>query len=379
MGDYAGSQGITVLPGYHTELANERTECPDFDCYETWKEATLQGFQNGYTQDGEWHAAIGGLVLLNEPDFFESSPKCRGRGALCHLKASLSALDGVLAAEKQAGLTSTHRVKLTVAWSFASRTSIDGKVSGPGLFGFQDIVAGIANPQLAEYTPRASLEDLAEAFRTRWVHCLNTQAPWSFVGDMIGHSYDQFLPTPWFIGEYGANGQPESVIRGDLEAMQAVAEEGGPFIGVSFFQFQTAYFKGGSEMNFGLFELQGNRVLDTSPVCDRVARSCRSWPVHCLSPELSFLPGSMGRRAHAVAAAWGGAADVSSSVCSNERRLTNTQPVATQVACDVRLGSSATVKSSLATLGSDDFASALPRGRSPSSGGTAPQSRAKCT
>jgi len=204
--DHAGSQGMTVLPGYHTELANERTECPDFDCYDTWKEATLQGFEHGYKQGGEWHSAIGGLVLLNEPDFFESSPKCGGRGSLCHLKASLSALDGVLAAEREAGLTSTHRVKLTIAWSFAMRTSIDGKVSGPGIFGFQDIVAGIADPQLAGYSPRSSLEELSEAFRTRWVHCLNTQAPWSFVGTMVGESYDQFLPTPWFIGEMGHNG-----------------------------------------------------------------------------------------------------------------------------------------------------------------------------
>merc|ERR1711957_633058 len=167
------------------------------------------------------------------------------------------------------GLTSTENVKLTVAWSFASRTSVDGKVSGPALYGFQDMVAGIKDPQLGGYTPRSTLEDLSEAFRTRWVHSLNTQAPWSFVSELVGQDYEQFLPTPWMITEYGAFEQPEWTIRQDLQAMQNEVEEGGAFVGVSFFQFQTS------------------RICD-----DRVRSTCRAWPVHCLSPDLSFLSGS---------------------------------------------------------------------------------------
>jgi len=355
--DYAGRHGITVLPGYHTELANDPTECPDFDCFDTWKEATLQGFRHGYKQGDEWHAAIGGLVLLNEPDFFEGAPKCKGRGALCHVKASISALDGLLAAEKEANITSTERVKLTIAWSFAMRTSIDGKVSGPGLFGFQDIVAGVTDPSIAGYTPRATLEELGAAFRTRWVHSLNTQAPWSFVRDVIGQNYEQFLPIPWFIGEYGANGQPKSVIQRDLVVMQREVEKEGAFLGVAFFQFQTAYFKGGSEMNFGLFELQkGEAVTETAPVCDRVARDCRAWPVHCLAPELSFLPGSLSRRASAVASAWGGVVDVSRGRCGHGRRLLSTERRVTSLACELHLRHASSSEVSLAALRGDDFA-----------------------
>lgn len=357
--DNAGSQGLKVLAGYHTDLAIDPASCPDFDCYETWKEATLNGFQYGYKQGDEWHSAIGGLVLLNEPDVFESQPKCAGRGSLCRLKASLSALDGVLAAEREMGLTSTENVKLTVAWSFASRTSVDGKVSGPALYGFQDMVAGIKDPQLGGYTPRSTLEDLSEAFRTRWVHSLNTQAPWSFVSELVGQDYEQFLPTPWMITEYGAFEQPEWTIRQDLQAMQNEVEEGGAFMGVSFFQFQTAYYKGDAGRNYGLFELTGKQVLQTSRICDdRVRSTCRAWPVHCLSPDLSFLPGSLGQRADAVAAAWGGVVDVSSSVCGNPRRLTKIQPVLTKLACDVHLGS-ASPTASLAAISGDDLARRL--------------------
>merc|ERR1712085_178109 len=191
--------------------------------------------------------------------------------------------------------------------------SVDGKVSGPALYGFQDMVAGIKDPQLGGYTPRSTLEDLSEAFRTRWVHSLNTQAPWSFVSELVGQDYEQFLPTPWMITEYGAFEQPEWTIRQDLQAMQNEVEEGGAFMGVSFFQFQTAYFKGDAGRNYGLFELTGKQVLQTSRICDdRVRSTCRAWPVHCLSPDLSFLAGSLGQRADAVAAAWGGVVDVSS-------------------------------------------------------------------
>merc|ERR1712194_42648 len=167
------------------------------------------------------------------------------------------------------------------------------------------------------------------------------------------------MGTPWMITEYGAFEQPEWTIRQDLQAMQNEVEEGGAFMGVSFFQFQTAYFKGDAGRNYGLFELTGKQVLQTSRICDdRVRSTCRAWPVHCLSPDLSFLAGSLGQRADAVAAAWGGVVDVSSSVCGSLRRLTKIQPVLTKLACDVHLGS-ASPTASLAVISGDDLARRL--------------------
>jgi len=356
--DYAQSLGLQVLPGFHTQLANEPTECPDFDCFETWKDATLHGFKTGFKKGDEWHPAIGALTLLNEPDYFEGAPKCNGRGQACGLKAALSALDGVLAAERELGITNVNRVKLTVAWSFGLRESIDGKVSGPGIYGFQNIVAGIQDPSLAGYTPRSSAEDLAEAFRSRWVHCVNTQSPWDFVRENIESAYEQFLPTPWFIGEYGASQQPEAIIRNDLMDMQREAEAGGAFMGVAFHQFQTAYWKGGSGMSFGIFALQEEKVTETAWISDRVANVWRAWPVHCLTSELPF-EGAMGRRAQAVASAWGGVVDVSSYLCSPQRRLEETHGLATSLSCNVRLVPGMSVASSQAALTGGDFAKRL--------------------
>jgi len=270
------------------------------------------------------------LILLNEPDFFDSAPKCQPQGAWCRVKAALSALDGVLAAERESGV-SAGRVKLTVTWSFAMRESIDGKVTGPGSYGFQDMVAAVENPKIAHYNPRASLGELQTAFMTRWIHGLNTQSPWNFVRDVISQDYDQFLPIPWFIGEYGGNGQEEDVIRADLQSMQELALDSDSFLGAAFFQFQTTYWKGGAEMNFGLFGLGDDQIGETGEVCEL---GCRTWPVHCLTTKLSWLPGTKAARARAVAAAWGGSID-HSALCSSERRL-GSSVIGTKLSCQIR-------------------------------------------
>merc|ERR1712187_958360 len=221
--------------------------------------------------------------------------------------------------------------RLAVTWSFATKTSVDGKVSGPGNYGFQDMVAVIQNPQIAHYTPRASLGDLQEAFRTRWMHGLNTKSPWSFVRDVIEKDYRQFLPIPWFIGEYGASGRDEAMIQADLESMQAHALSGHAFMGAAFLQFQTNYLKGGAAMDFGMFGLADKVLGQTSEVCEP-GHGCRSWPVHCLTTELAWLSGSKAHRAQAVAAAWGGSID-QSSLCPRERRLSS---VGTKLSCQIR-------------------------------------------
>lgn len=318
--DRAHDLGMNVMAGYHTENANDPSECPGYDCFDTWKSATLEGFKFGFAKNGGWHPAVSALVLLNEPDFFDDAPKCQPRGAWCRVKAALSALDGVLAAEKEAGVD-VGRTKFTVAWSFAIKTSIDNKVTGPGLFGFQDIVAGIQDPAIANYTPRASQEVLAATFSSRWIHGLNTQSPWDFVKDLVSKDYAQFSPTPWFIGEYGANGQTKDVIQKDLGSMQSFAESESDFLGVAFFQFQTTYWKGGAEMNFGLFALRDDIAGKTGPLCDKLNPNCRTWPVHCLTPTLSFLPADLAR-AGAVAAAWGGSVKVDLGFCGSNKTAT---------------------------------------------------------
>jgi len=288
-----------VLAGYHTYNA-----CPDFDCFESWKKATLHGFQYGFRRGDGWHPAVAALILLNEPDLVHPASGAAGR-----IKLVLSALDGVLAAEKEAGVR-PGRTRLTVTWSFGVHDGLDGKFTFATGWGFQDTATGVANPEEVGYSPRCSRADLVHAFKTRWVHGLNTQAPWDYVDSVIGGEEAKFAPIPWFVGEYGANGQLAATIQRDLENIARKAQEEELFLGVAFFQFQTAHFKGGSETNFGLFRLGEQKLSESGDL-----------PVYCLSAHLPWLPGSMGDRASAVAAAWRGSLEGVKGLCDGGRRL----------------------------------------------------------
>merc|ERR1719215_12706 len=173
---------------------------------------------------------------------------------------------------------------------------------------------------------------LEQAFKLRWVHGLNTRSPWKFVDEMVSGHYDQFKPIPWFIGEYGANGQTNEVIQQDLKAMDMQAQSGGDFLGTTFFQFQAANEKGGLAKNFGLFGLGDIIVAETGKVCDRSA-PCATWPVRCLTTDLSWLPWSQSQRARAVAAAWGGGVD--ENYLCNGRRLAQASLVGTELSCQI--------------------------------------------
>lgn len=300
--DRSEEVGVNVLAGYHTYNA-----CPEFDCYENWKQATLHGFKHGFLRGDGWHPAVAALILLNEPDLVHP-----GSGAVGRIKLVLSAMDGVLAAEKEAGVKA-GRTRLTVTWSFAMHDTLDGNFGGVTHWGFRDTHTGMSNPAVAGYKPRCSRAELMHAFETRWVHGMNTQAPWDFVNAMVSREEEAtFAPIPWFVGEYGANGQPAATIQRDLENIAKKAKDDKMFLGAAFFQFQTAYFKGGSEMNFGLFSL-GEEELPKS----------EGLPVYCLSTHLSWLPGTMADRAAAVAAAWHGSLQGIKGLCADGRRLGN--------------------------------------------------------
>jgi len=302
--DRSAEVGVNVLPGYHTHMA-----CPDFDCFESWKQATLHGFQHGFQKGDDWHPAVAALILMNEPDLVHP-----GSGAVGRIKLVLSALDGVLAAEKEAGVVA-GRTQLTVSWSFAKHDTLDGSTSTwVTHWGFRDTKTGMSNPAVAGYNPRCSRAELMHAFETRWVHNVNTQAPWDFVDAVLSGEEPTFAPTPWFIGEYGANGQPAATIQRDLENMAQKAKEDDMFLGAVFFQFQTAHFKGGSETNFGLFRLGEQKLSESSGL-----------PVYCLSTDLWWLrlgmASTLADRASAVAAAWHGSLEGMKGLCAGGRRL----------------------------------------------------------
>jgi len=307
--DRAHTVGLNVLAGFHTVGL-----CPDFNCFGSWRQAANAAFELGFIVEKGWHPAVAMLVLLNEPDMLDfvdadgNRPNCTQSPARCRVKAAISALDGLLSAEKTAGIT-PGRVNLTIAWSSSVRSSVDGKVTNAsGYFGFQDMVTGIANPyETCNYRPVTSIAELQEAFRTRWVNSVNVNSNWVYVQETIADKYDGLFPmSPWFLSEFhGApDDQYHNSIVSELEAIGASAESGA-FMGVCFKQFQRPnQIKGDSN---GLFGLGGKGIGDgrTGQVCVEDVRvrtpTCRSWDLKCLDP--SVIPYE---RADAVATAWGG-------------------------------------------------------------------------
>jgi len=306
--DRAQEIGMHVIVGIHSQNL-----CPDFDCYQTWKDSVKNSSKVGFIKNGTWHPAIAMIVLMDAPDilnFWETqgvptdcqSSSLDGNEAQCRVKASLSAMEGFLAAEKELGIDST--VNLTISWTFVVKDSIDGVVKdGEGYYGFQDMVAGVANPTLAKYSPKggtAGQKMLSDAFANRWVHSISTGATWSYVKEKVDAHYQNYEPKPWFIAEFTAS-DPDASTQGDLEAMNSAASVGGPFLGVSFAEYQHDYLANTQQ---GIFALGKASLGTCNPCKEDVAtkdKECRPFPVYCLDAA-----GGDGKRADAVAGAWGG-------------------------------------------------------------------------
>lgn len=296
--DASERAGLKVFGAVHQYLSCTAED----DCYESWFKAVRDGLASGFAKGGAWHPAVWAINLINEVDAhvpFTAPAR--------QVKRIISAVDALLVAEKESKVTGS--VNLTSCFTTAIAPPLGG---GPWTVyhGFSSIEDWIRDPSLVQYTPRSgSLADLVQAIDKRWVHCVNVQIPWeNGLKGMLADNYAPMLPRPWFIGEMGFNGAHSSIIESELKAMHAYAEEGNGFLGTFFFQFQTAYFKWGSELNFGMFGL-GAAVVDA----DSCLLEGKEFQVHCLtSRQWAFEQPSSGCkddcnfRAKAVAKAFGG-------------------------------------------------------------------------
>merc|ERR1712224_291675 len=97
------------------------------------------------------------------------------------------------------------------------------------------------------------------------------------------------------------------VIIKEFQTMHTWAMGGNGFDGTFFFQFQTAMWKTGAELNYGMFGL-GSKQLPYN-----VSVGGQTYPVHCLTSNLwafeqswSQCKSDCDHRAQAVATAFGG-------------------------------------------------------------------------
>merc|ERR1719223_1928197 len=219
------------------------------------------------------------MNIINEPDLKMPHDADIGdlHGVFDMCRAIISALDGMLDAEKEAGVEDPL-INFTATMSYAVCLSCANFPGKPALGTISQLHDAMHNPKKYGYEPR---NDILTAYKTRFTNSFNTQNPATDLEQQILDDYVKFFPsTPVYIGEYhhvGAN-QIE-----DLSIVFDLIEQIPLFLGISFFEFLVAYWKLGSERAFGMFGLGNDTKID-------MPYYTRTYPIYCLEktyPDLS--------------------------------------------------------------------------------------------
>lgn len=296
--DEAHSAGLSVVAGIsdypYTQM---QTNCmtTNFSCYEQIKGSYYMNLMNGFmTEDKRYHPALKEVIIINEPDL--KLPGMHEPQKMA--KGIISALDGMLDAEAEAGIQGPL-IDFTATFSFGICSTCQTLKTYPALGQMYEVQHALLNPEEYGYTPR---NDLAKFYRTRWIHSINTNAPASFVKTAFLEPYEKhFAGIPVTIEEFHTPGKNA---RDDLQEILQMAQSSSVLRGVSFFEFQVRYDKGGSEMKFGMFGL-GNYSVNEF---EYFGSNFYSW---CLVPQKT----KYGAMPSLVADAFGGVGMDYESLC----------------------------------------------------------------
>jgi len=292
--DEARLEGLDVLPGLsdwpYVQMPG-RCSLTGFDCFQQIRDSYLGNLRVGgwLLADGSYHPALQHVVVMNEPEL-------KIANVVEQIRAMASALDGMLEAERLAGVQG-RLLNFTVTYSFAlCETCVRpvNQVSKPALGQMLELRKGLLDPVSYGYRPR---NDISAALKSRFTNSFNTANQAKELDDLFFNDYKQNFPsTPVFIGEFHSPHPPHDMYP-DVALAVKMAEESSLFMGSSFFEFQVRYDKGGSEMDFGMFGLGDYKFEDWN--FDSTWAS--SW---CLVPVTNAA--SSQSLPAAVAAAYGG-------------------------------------------------------------------------
>jgi len=242
------------------------------------------------------------MNILNEPDL--KMPHTADIGGEEDTKQMartvISAFDGMLQAEKELGVVGPL-INFTATFSYAVCSNC-GKFAGkPALGQIWRLHDAMHHPEEYGYSPQ---NNITAAYEARFVHSFNTQNPATDLQhQFLDDYYATFPSTPVYIGEYHRvpGNQTE-----DLDTILGLAEQSPLFLGISFFEYQVAYWKTGSEMDFGMFGL-GDFVLAEMPYFSK------TYSIYCLAPMDS--PASGMSMPDAVAKVFGGSPVDTTHLC----------------------------------------------------------------
>eukprot|EP00929_Paragymnodinium_shiwhaense_P001017 TRINITY_DN101232_c0_g1_i1.p1 TRINITY_DN101232_c0_g1~~TRINITY_DN101232_c0_g1_i1.p1 ORF type:complete len:927 (-),score=175.89 TRINITY_DN101232_c0_g1_i1:232-3012(-) len=370
--NYADEVGLKVIAGMSNYPYNQmRGNCNEtgLDCYAAVKASYIGNLLRGFTTKHPtipgakaYHNALDHFIVINEPDIQLSwewdkvldwrSPTAPNGGGW--VKGVISAIDGLLDAEKQLNIQPVQGKKLiefTVTMTFARCNLCIGQdpntnqtgtarypsTTRPGLGQMLQLKDGLLNPDKYNYEPR---NDLKAFFDTRYFNSLNTGNPWvgnkdrtrpdvactqgppgpnetcrdQSVKTLFYDFYLQDFPdTPLYFEEYHSFyqwGYEDTVT--DLKDIVAEAKTSRVLRGFNFFEFQLSYGKSEiaedpgtyfQELFFGLFGLGTYNIMEMDFYGVYTPVQCLA-EIYWAAEETKFVPGNNITRA--VTEAFGG-------------------------------------------------------------------------
>lgn len=277
--DEALAEGLGVSPGLsdYPYFQQELGSCldTDFDCFSQVKPLYLQNLRGGFLdRTNSYHAALTYMNIINEPDLkMPWNADVAGVQEVYQMcRAIISAFDGMLEAEKQAGV-SGPLINFTATFSFAVCRSCEFQCGKPGLAQMAQLDDAMHNPEKYDYSPK---NNITAAYKARWTHSFNTANPAADVKRLFLDFYEEAFPAvPVYIAEYHLVGANQNE---DLQQILAYAESSPLLLGISFFQYQVAYTKSGVEQAYGIFGLN-DEVVASMPYFSQ------TYDIFCLQPN----------------------------------------------------------------------------------------------
>merc|ERR1719210_2165847 len=224
----------------------------------------------------QYHPSLKYMNIINEPDL--KMPASATTGGIAEVmqmcRSIISSFDAMLDAEEDAGVIGPL-INFTATFSYAMCFGCEWFSGHPALGQIAQLDDAMRNPAKYGYSPK---NNITAAYAARFTHSFNTQNPATDIQHQFLDDYAAFFPTtPVYIGEYHriAGNQTE-----DLETILELAERNPLFLGISFFEYQVAYWKTGSEMDFGMFGLGDYKIAS-------MQYFSKTYDVWCVVPQES--------------------------------------------------------------------------------------------
>mmetsp|Transcript_50277 Transcript_50277/g.106847 ORF Transcript_50277/g.106847 Transcript_50277/m.106847 type:complete len:720 (-) Transcript_50277:101-2260(-) len=284
--DEAWKLGLSVAPGMsdwpYYQMGAGSCKNSNYNCFTQVKDSYSMNLQKGFLRpDGSYHPSLKYMNILNEPDLKMPPTTTTGtaEGPKEMARALISAFDAMLQAEKENKVTG-NLVNFTATFSYAVCLVCTHFTDKPALGQMWTLDDAMRHPEEYGYSP---VNDITAAYLSRFTHSFNTQNPATDLQHQFLDDYTVYFPsTPVYIGEYHRVGVNQTE---DLSIILGVAEKNPLFKGISFFEFQVAYWKAGPERDFGMFGLDKDKAIASMDYFRE------HYDVRCLQPVYSAPDG----------------------------------------------------------------------------------------